>query len=70
VDRLLDTAVTGPLHLRRPEIAGLMRDQREFDRIARYVEMNPVKAGLVTAEVFLWSSARPIANLPDDNRTD
>jgi putative transposase len=137
VDRLLDNAVTGPLHLRRPELAALVlesihyrdevsrdydlhsfvvmanhvhllmtpladvsktmqslkrftarecnkmlgltghpfrqdesydrlvRDQTEFDRIARYIEMNPVKAGLVTApEEFLRSSARPIANRP------
>jgi putative transposase len=31
----------------------------EFDRIRRYIENNPVKAGLVAApEDFLWSSAR------------
>ncbi|HEY3825497.1 MAG TPA: transposase [Bryobacteraceae bacterium] len=43
----------------------LVRNRREFERIARYIEMNPVKAGLVaSAEEFLWSSARPIANRP------
>jgi REP element-mobilizing transposase RayT len=43
----------------------LVRDETEFRRIARYIEMNPVKAGLVaTAEEFLWSSARPIDNRP------
>ncbi|HEX4137211.1 MAG TPA: transposase [Bryobacteraceae bacterium] len=43
----------------------LIRNRREFERIARYIEMNPVKAGLVaSAEEFLWSSARPIANRP------
>jgi putative transposase len=43
----------------------LVRDQTEFERIGRYIEMNPVTAGLVaTPEEFLWSSARPIANRP------
>jgi putative transposase len=43
----------------------LVRDETEFRRIARYIEMNPVKAGLVAMpEEFLWSSARPIANRP------
>ena len=37
----------------------LVRDQSEFERIVRYVENNPVKAGLVgEPEEFLWSSAR------------
>jgi REP element-mobilizing transposase RayT len=43
----------------------LVRNEAEFRRIARYIEMNPVKAGLVeTPEDFLWSSARPIDNRP------
>jgi putative transposase len=43
----------------------LVRDETEFKRIARYIEMNPVKAGLVaTPEEFFWSSARPIGNRP------
>jgi REP element-mobilizing transposase RayT len=43
----------------------IVRDEPEFRRIARYIEMNPVKAGIVsTPEQFLWSSARPIANRP------
>jgi REP element-mobilizing transposase RayT len=43
----------------------LVRGQTEFRRIARYIEMNPVNAGLVTMpEDFQWSSARPIANRP------
>ena len=43
----------------------VVRDEPEFRRIARYIEMNPVKAGIVsTPEQFLWSSARPIANRP------
>jgi putative transposase len=36
----------------------LVRDEKEFARIARYIEMNPVRAGLVTvASEFLWSGA-------------
>ncbi len=43
----------------------LVRDGTEFQRIVRYIETNPVKAGLVaTPEEFSWSSARPIANRP------
>jgi REP element-mobilizing transposase RayT len=43
----------------------IVRDDAEFRRIAGYIEMNPVKAGIVsTPEEFLWSSARPIANRP------
>jgi len=135
MDRLLDTAVRGPLYLRQPEIAArvveaihyrdpghyhlhnfvvmpnhvhvlitprvplsefmqslkrftaregnrflgltgqpfwqdesydrLVRDEREFTRIARSIEMNPVNAGLVAEpDQFPWSSARPIANRP------
>jgi putative transposase len=137
MDRLLDSACTGPLHLRRPEIATmvvetihyhaqtlghyqphnfvvmanhvhllitplvpvsklmqslkrfaarefnrilgvsgqpfwqdesydrLVRDEIEFERIANYIEMNPVSAGVAaTPEDFLWSSGRRIANPP------
>ncbi len=36
----------------------LVRDGEEFRRIQRYIENNPVKAGLVgSAERFPWSSA-------------
>jgi putative transposase len=43
----------------------LVRDQAEFRRIARYIETNPVNAGLVTKpEDFPWSSAGPINNRP------
>jgi REP element-mobilizing transposase RayT len=36
----------------------VVRDGNEFRRIASYIEMNPVKAGLVAApELFPWSSA-------------
>jgi REP element-mobilizing transposase RayT len=41
----------------------LVRDETEFRRIVRYIESNPVRAGLVmTAEEFFWSSASPIFN--------
>ena len=37
----------------------LVREQSEFERIVRYIENNPVKAGLVgEAHEFPWSSAR------------
>ena len=43
----------------------LVRDDVEFGRITRYVEMNPVKVGLVKSpEEFFWSGARPIGNRP------
>ena len=43
----------------------LVRDEAEFWRIARYIERNPVDAGLVNApEEFPWSSAGPIDNGP------
>jgi putative transposase len=36
----------------------LVRDQPEFERIRRYIEQNPVRAGLVTeATEYRWSSA-------------
>jgi REP element-mobilizing transposase RayT len=36
----------------------LVRDDREFEQIARYIEMNPVAAGLVAEpHRFPWSSA-------------
>jgi putative transposase len=43
----------------------LVRNKAEFQRIASYIEMNPVKAGLAaTPEEFPWSSAWPIENRP------
>jgi len=43
----------------------LVRDETEFHRIAQYIEMNPVGAGLVaTPEAFPWSSAGRIYNPP------
>ncbi|HSU60639.1 MAG TPA: transposase [Bryobacteraceae bacterium] len=38
----------------------LIRSDREFRNIARYIETNPVGAGLAAApEEFPWSSAKP-----------
>ena len=38
----------------------LIRNDEEFARIRRYIEWNPVKAGLVALpEEFPWSSAAP-----------
>jgi hypothetical protein len=38
----------------------LVRNDSEFGKIKRYIEGNPVKAGLADApEMFLWSSAAP-----------
>ena len=43
----------------------LVRNTIEFNRIAQYIETNPISAGLVAAaEQFQWSSAGPIANRP------
>ncbi len=43
----------------------LVRNEVEFERVAHYIAMNPVKAGLVASpEEFPWSSARPIDNRP------
>jgi putative transposase len=42
-----------------------VRNAVEFTRIADYIEMNPVRAGLVaTPDEFPWSSAWPINNRP------
>jgi REP element-mobilizing transposase RayT len=42
-----------------------VRNEREFARIARYIEMNPVHAGFASKpEDFPWSSAGPIDNRP------
>ncbi len=43
----------------------LVRNDLEFTRIMHYIEMNPVKPGLVaTPEEFLWSSGRRNGNPP------
>jgi putative transposase len=41
----------------------LVRDDREFLRIAEYIELNPVTAGIVaTPDEFPWSSAGAMAD--------
>jgi REP element-mobilizing transposase RayT len=43
----------------------VVRQGPEFNRIVRYIEFNPVKAGLVTTpERFPYSSAKAIENRP------
>ena len=45
----------------------LVRNKHEFERIQRYIEMNPVRAGLVLdPEQFRWSSARATWGSPAD----
>jgi putative transposase len=42
-----------------------VRNGKQFDRIVRYIEENPVKAGLVErAEMWPWSSAGQVGDLP------
>jgi len=42
-----------------------VRNEVEFERIANYIENNPVKAGLCASpEEFAWSSSRPSATRP------
>ncbi len=43
----------------------MVRNDTEFQNIARYIEWNPVQAGLVlTPEEFPWSSASEFTHLP------
>lgn len=54
---------TGEPFWQRESYDRLVRTDREFERIARYIEMNPVMAGLAsTPGQFPWSSAMPIDN--------
>ena len=51
---------TGEQFWQRESYDHWVRDQDEWSRIARYIERNPVKAGLVaTIEDYPWSSANP-----------
>ena len=56
-------ARTGAPFWQRESYDHWVRDDRELERIAAYIESNPVKAGL-TAEKsqYRWSSARKAAN--------
>ena len=47
----------------------LVRSDLEFQRIVKYIEMNPVRAGLVTTpEAFPWSSAGKSGQYIDGGR--
>jgi putative transposase len=49
---------TGEPFWQRESYDRCVRDDREWERIAAYIEENPVKAGLVgSAEEYAWSSA-------------
>jgi hypothetical protein len=57
--------VTGQPYWQDESYDRLVRSEMEFQRIARYIEMNPVSAALTaTPEEFPWSSAGPIDNRP------
>ena len=57
--------VTGQAFWQDESYDRLVRNATEFDRIALYIETNPVKAGIAASpEEFLWSSARRVANPP------
>jgi REP element-mobilizing transposase RayT len=52
-------ALTGKRFWQEESYDRLVRDDVEFQRIQRYIEHNPVRAGLVTVpEEYPWSSAR------------
>jgi putative transposase len=56
INKLL--ARTGEPLWQRESYDHWVRDEAEFARIARYIKMNPVKAGLVAQpELYRWSSA-------------
>jgi len=43
----------------------LVREEREFEKIKRYIEWNPVRAGLVVeASAYRWSSCQFKLSLP------
>jgi REP element-mobilizing transposase RayT len=51
---------TGEQFWRRESYDHWVRDETEWNRIARYIERNPVKAGLgAQMEDYFWSSANP-----------
>jgi len=52
-------ALTGKPFWQDESYDRLVRDSDEFERIRRYIEYNPIRAGLVTLpEEYPWSSAR------------
>jgi hypothetical protein len=53
---------TGEPFWQRESYDHWVRDEAEWNRIAAYIQNNPVKAGLVArAEEYPWSSARGVA---------
>jgi putative transposase len=53
-------STSGRAFWQRESYDRLVRDSEEFERIAHYIERNPVKAGLVgSPEEWKWSSANP-----------
>ena len=61
---------TGEPFWQRESYDHWVRDEAEWNRIAAYIENNPVKAGLVArAEEYPWSSARGVAMSGDAART-
>jgi hypothetical protein len=60
---------TGEPFWRRESYDHWVRDEAEWNRIAAYIENNPVKVGLVArAEEYRWSSARRVAMSGDAAR--
>ena len=58
-------------HLWQGRFASFVMDERHLTACARYVELNPVRAGLVErAEDWIWSSARAHLSGRPDGLTD
>ena len=58
-------------HLWQGRFASFVMDERHLLACARYVELNPVRAGLVErAEEWLWSSARAHLGGPTDGLSE
>ncbi len=68
LDGYMDRAVTGRTgrKFRQDESYDhWIRDESELNRVIRYIENNPVRAGLVDRiEDWPWSSAGQVGNLP------
>jgi REP element-mobilizing transposase RayT len=60
-------ALTGTPFWQQESYDHLVRDGKEFERIRRYIEQNPVRAGLVReASEYRWSSAEATGRSPAD----
>jgi REP element-mobilizing transposase RayT len=63
-------SLTGTSFWQRESYDHWVRDDIEFSRIVRYIENNPVKAGLAQRpENFRWSSASSVETSLDAART-